>query len=83
MEVSSLAGKPADPASRVNVPKLVTAYYAEPVEGKRVQGFEGLDVGDQLRVTLKLLTFSKGLLISRKQTKQLWRIDNGQAKSRI
>ncbi len=29
MEISPLAGKPADPASLVNVPKLVTAYYAE------------------------------------------------------
>jgi hypothetical protein len=29
MEVSPLAGKPADPASLVNVPKLVTAYYTE------------------------------------------------------
>jgi phosphoglucomutase len=29
MKVSPLAGKPADPASLVNVPKLVTAYYTE------------------------------------------------------
>jgi phosphoglucomutase len=29
MKVSSLAGKPADPASLVNVPKLITAYYTE------------------------------------------------------
>jgi phosphoglucomutase len=29
MEISLLAGKPADPASLVNVPKLITAYYAE------------------------------------------------------
>ncbi len=29
MDVSPLAGKPADPASLINVPKLVTAYYAE------------------------------------------------------
>ena len=29
MEVSPLAGKPADPASLVNVPDLVTAYYTE------------------------------------------------------
>jgi phosphoglucomutase len=29
MEVSPLAGKPADPASLVNVPKLITAYYAD------------------------------------------------------
>jgi phosphoglucomutase len=29
MDVSPLAGKPADPASLVNVPKLVTAYYTE------------------------------------------------------
>jgi phosphoglucomutase len=29
MKVSPLAGKPADPASLVNVPKLVTAYFEE------------------------------------------------------
>ncbi len=29
MEVSPLAGKPADPANLVNVPGLVTAYYTE------------------------------------------------------
>ena len=29
MEVSPLAGKPADPANLVNVPDLVTAYYTE------------------------------------------------------
>jgi phosphoglucomutase len=29
MKVSSLAGKPADPETLVNVPGLVTAYYAE------------------------------------------------------
>ena len=40
MEISPLAGKPADPASLVNVPKLVTAYYTETpdpsVPGQRV-----------------------------------------------
>ena len=40
MEVSPLAGKPADPASLVNVPNLVTAYYADTpdplVAGQRV-----------------------------------------------
>ncbi len=29
MKVSPLAGKPADPASLVNVPKLITAYFEE------------------------------------------------------
>jgi phosphoglucomutase len=29
MEISPLAGKPADPATLVEVPKLVTAYYTE------------------------------------------------------
>ena len=29
MEISVLAGKPADPASLVNVPKLISAYYTE------------------------------------------------------
>ena len=29
MEISPLAGKPADPATLVDVPKLVTAYYTE------------------------------------------------------
>src|SRR5262250_1554312 len=28
MEISPLAGKPADPSLLVNVPRLVTAYYA-------------------------------------------------------
>ena len=40
MEISPLAGKPADPASLVNVPKLVTAYYTEipdpAIAGQRV-----------------------------------------------
>ena len=40
MEVSPLAGKPADPASLVDVPKLITAYYTETpdpsVPGQRV-----------------------------------------------
>lgn len=29
MKISSLAGKPADPTSLVNIPKLVTAYYTD------------------------------------------------------
>ncbi len=29
MNVSPLAGKPAEPSMLVNVPRLVTAYYAE------------------------------------------------------
>src|SRR5512146_1409720 len=29
MEASPLAGKPAEPSMLVNVPRLVTAYYAE------------------------------------------------------
>ena len=29
MEISPLAGKPADPATLVDIPKLVTAYYTE------------------------------------------------------
>jgi phosphoglucomutase len=40
MDVSPLAGKPADPASLVDVPKLITAYYTETpdpsVPGQRV-----------------------------------------------
>jgi phosphoglucomutase len=40
MELSPLAGKPADPVSLVNVPKLVTAYYTETpdpsIPGQRV-----------------------------------------------
>jgi len=40
MEISPLAGKPADPASLVDVPKLVTVYYTETpdpsVPGQRV-----------------------------------------------
>ncbi len=29
MKINPLAGKPADPATLVNVPKLITAYYTE------------------------------------------------------
>ena len=29
MKISPLAGKPADPSKLVNVPRLITAYYAE------------------------------------------------------
>jgi phosphoglucomutase len=40
MKINPLAGKPADPAALVNVPKLVTAYYAErpdpAIPGQRV-----------------------------------------------
>lgn len=40
MQISPLAGKPADPASLVNVPQLVTAYYTEipdpSISGQRV-----------------------------------------------
>ncbi|MBN2116363.1 MAG: alpha-D-glucose phosphate-specific phosphoglucomutase [Anaerolineales bacterium] len=40
MEVNPLAGKPADPVSLVNVPRLITAYYTESpdplVPGQRV-----------------------------------------------
>jgi phosphoglucomutase len=40
MEISPLAGKPADPTSLVDVPKLITAYYTEmpdpSVPGQRV-----------------------------------------------
>jgi phosphoglucomutase len=40
MEISPLAGKPADPSSLVDVPKLITAYYTEmpdpAVPGQRV-----------------------------------------------
>jgi phosphoglucomutase len=40
MEISPLAGKPADPTSLVDVPKLITAYYTEmpdpAVPGQRV-----------------------------------------------
>jgi phosphoglucomutase len=40
MKISPLAGKPADPASLVNVPKLITAYYTETpdpsISGQRV-----------------------------------------------
>jgi phosphoglucomutase len=29
MNVSPFAGKPAEPSTLVNVPKLITAYYSE------------------------------------------------------
>ena len=41
MKVSPLAGKPADPALLVNVPKLITAYFTDKpdaaVPGQRVE----------------------------------------------
>ncbi len=39
MEVSPLAGKPVEPSMLVDVPKLITAYYAEkPTRRPRAAG---------------------------------------------
>jgi hypothetical protein len=39
---------------------------SEPVEGKLVQGFKGLDVGDQIKVQLKSVDVQRGFIDFRK-----------------
>jgi phosphoglucomutase len=76
MEVSPLAGKPADPASLVNVPKLVTAYYTETpdpsVPGQRVSfgtsGHRG-SAFDRAFNEWHILAISQAICLYRKQKK--------------
>ncbi len=76
MEVSPLAGKPADPASLVNVPKLVTAYYTEipdpAVPGQRVSfgtsGHRG-SAFDKAFNEWHILAISQAICLYRKQQK--------------
>ena len=76
MEVSPLAGKPADPSSLVNVPKLVTAYYSEipdpSVPGQRVSfgtsGHRG-SAFDKAFNEWHILAISQAICLYRKQQK--------------
>jgi phosphoglucomutase len=76
MEVSPLAGKSADPASLVNVPKLVTAYYTETpdpsVPGQRVSfgtsGHRG-SAFDKAFNEWHILAISQAICLYRKQQK--------------
>lgn len=74
MDVSPLAGKPADPASLVNVPKLVMAYYAETpdpsVPGQRISfgtsGHRG-SAFDRAFNEWHILAISQAICLYRKQ----------------
>jgi len=76
MEVSPRAGKSADPASLVNVPKLVTAYYTETpdpsVPGQRVSfgtsGHRG-SAFDKAFNEWHILAISQAICLYRKQQK--------------
>src|SRR5665648_367453 len=76
MEISHLAGKPADPASLVNVPRLVTAYYTEipdpSVPGQRVSfgtsGHRG-SAFDKAFNEWHILAISQAICLYRKQQK--------------
>jgi phosphoglucomutase len=67
MKVSPFAGKPAEPAMLVNVPKLITAYYTEvpdpAVPAQRVafgtSGHRGSFAGRLRDVSNVSLTFEK------------------------
>jgi phosphoglucomutase len=76
MEVSPLAGKPADPASLVNVPKLVTAYYSEipdpSIPGQRVSFGTSGHRGSAFERAFNerhILAISQALCLHRKQKK--------------
>jgi phosphoglucomutase len=76
MEVSSLAGKPANPALLVNVPKLVTAYYTETpdpsVPGQRVSFGTSGHRGSAFEKAFNewhILAISQALCLYRKQQK--------------
>ncbi len=76
MEVSPLAGKPAEPEMLVNVPKLVTAYYTEipdpSVPGQRVSfgtsGHRG-SAFDKAFNEWQILAISQAICLYRKQQK--------------
>jgi phosphoglucomutase len=76
MEISPLAGKPADPASLVNVPKLVTAYYTETpnpsVPGQRVSFGTSGHRGSAFDIAFNewhILAISQAICLYRKQQK--------------
>jgi phosphoglucomutase len=74
MEVNPLAGKPADPASLINVPKLVTAYYTEipdpSVPGQRVSFGTSGHRGSAFEISFNewhILAISQAICLYRKQ----------------
>jgi len=76
MEVNALAGKPADPASLVNVHKLVTAYYTEipdpSVPGQRVSFGTSGHRGSAFEKAFNewhILAISQAICLYRKQQK--------------
>jgi phosphoglucomutase len=76
MKVSPLAGKPADPDSLVNVPKLVTAYYTDipdpSIPGQRVSFGTSGHRGSAFENTFNerhILAISQAICLYRKQQK--------------
>jgi len=76
MEVSHLAGKPAEPEMLVNVPKLVTAYYTETpdplVPGQRVSFGTSGHRGSAFEKSFNeqhILAISQAICLYRKQQK--------------
>jgi phosphoglucomutase len=76
MEISPLAGKPADPSTLVNIPRLVTAYYSErpdpSIRGQRVafgtSGHRG-SAFDAAFNEAHILAISQAICLYRKQNK--------------
>jgi phosphoglucomutase len=76
MKLSPLAGKPADPALLVNVPKLVTAYYTEipdpSISGQRVSFGTSGHRGSSFEKSFNewhILAISQAICLYRKQQK--------------
>jgi phosphoglucomutase len=76
MQVSPLAGKPAEPEMLVNVPKLVTAYYTETpdpsIPGQRVSFGTSGHRGSALEKVFNewhILAISQAICLYRKQQK--------------
>ncbi len=76
MEISSLAGKPAEPDILINVPKLVTAYYTETpdpsVPGQRVSFGTSGHRGSAFDIAFNewhILAISQAICLYRKQQK--------------
>jgi phosphoglucomutase len=76
MEISPLAGKPADPTSLVDVPKLITAYYTEmpdpSVPGQRVSFGTSGHRGSAFEKAFNewhILAISQAICLYRKQQK--------------
>jgi phosphoglucomutase len=76
MEVSPLAGKPAEPEMLVNVPKLITAYYTEipdpSIPGQRVLFGTSGHRGSAFEIAFNewhILAISQAICLYRKQQK--------------